>query len=89
MANSTVQPKATTFAGLSLVRPQIMGIINVTPDSFSDGGEALRVEDAVTRGRAMLASGADILLPPAAGVAYGRFLPATTLSGYQMTLKGV
>ena len=38
-----------------------MGIVNVTPDSFSDGGEALRVEDAVSRGRAMLAAGADIL----------------------------
>lgn len=38
-----------------------MGIVNVTPDSFSDGGEALRVEDAVTRGRAMHDAGADIL----------------------------
>ena len=61
MADRTVQPKVTTFAGLSLDRPRIMGIVNVTPDSFSDGGEALRVEDAVSRGRAMLAAGADIL----------------------------
>ncbi|MDG2204338.1 MAG: dihydropteroate synthase [Alphaproteobacteria bacterium] len=61
MADRTVQPKVTTFAGLSLDRPRIMGIVNVTPDSFSDGGEALRVEDAVGRGRAMLAAGADIL----------------------------
>ena len=61
MANRTVQPTANTFAGLSLDRPRIMGIVNVTPDSFSDGGEALRVEDAVSRGRAMLAEGADIL----------------------------
>mgnify|MGYP001446533536 FL=1 len=61
MADRIVQPKVSTFAGLSLDRPRIMGIVNVTPDSFSDGGEALRVEDAVRRGRAMLAAGADIL----------------------------
>jgi dihydropteroate synthase len=28
----------TPFAGLSLARPTLMGIVNVTPDSFSDGG---------------------------------------------------
>ncbi|MDA1089785.1 MAG: dihydropteroate synthase [Proteobacteria bacterium] len=50
-----------TFAGLSLDQPRIFGIINVTPDSFSDGGEALVVEDAVSRGRAMLDAGADVL----------------------------
>ena len=61
MADRIVQPKVSTFAGLSLDRPRIMGIVNVTPDSFSDGGEALRVEEAVRRGRAMLAAGADIL----------------------------
>lgn len=38
-----------------------MGIVNVTPDSFSDGGEAYRVDDAVRRGEQMLADGADIL----------------------------
>ena len=38
-----------------------MGVVNVTPDSFSDGGEALRVEDAVSRGRDMLVAGANIL----------------------------
>ena len=52
---------ASTFAGLSLDKPRIFGIINVTPDSFSDGGEALAVEDALERGRAMIAAGADIL----------------------------
>ena len=61
MAVRTVQPSVPTFAGLSLDRPRIMGIINVTPDSFSDGGETLVTEDAVRRGRAMLAAGADIL----------------------------
>ncbi|UTW53684.1 dihydropteroate synthase [bacterium SCSIO 12827] len=38
-----------------------MAVINATPDSFSDGGEAFAVEDAVRRGRAFLAEGADIL----------------------------
>ena len=52
---------ASTFAGLSLDKPRIFGIINVTPDSFSDGGEALAVSDALDKGRAMIAAGADIL----------------------------
>jgi len=52
---------AGSFAGLSLERPRIFGIINVTPDSFSDGGEALAPEDALERGRAMIDAGADIL----------------------------
>lgn len=51
----------TTFAGLDLSQPRVMGIVNATPDSFSDGGEAYTFEDAVARGRAMLAAGADII----------------------------
>jgi len=50
-----------TFAGLALDRPLLMGVINVTPDSFSDGGDALRAEDAIARGRALVDAGADIL----------------------------
>ena len=49
------------FAGLSLDVPRILGIINVTPDSFSDGGEAFAVDDAVRQGRAMIVAGADVL----------------------------
>lgn len=52
---------ASSFAGLTLDRPRLMAVINATPDSFSDGGEAFAVEDAVRRGRAFLAEGADIL----------------------------
>lgn len=52
---------APGFAGLSLDRPRIMAVINATPDSFSDGGEAFLAEDAVARGRAFLAEGADII----------------------------
>ena len=49
------------FAGLVLDRPLIMGVINVTPDSFSDGGEALDPAAALERGRTMVEAGAAIL----------------------------
>ena len=42
-------------------RPRIMGILNVTPDSFSDGGVYLDPEHAVERGLEMVAAGADII----------------------------
>jgi dihydropteroate synthase len=38
-----------------------MGVINVTPDSFSDGGAFLDADSAVKHGRALLAAGADLL----------------------------
>jgi dihydropteroate synthase len=41
--------------------PRIMGILNVTPDSFSDGGEWFAFEEAVARGRELISEGADIL----------------------------
>jgi len=41
--------------------PRIMGILNVTPDSFSDGGKYLSVERAVERGLEMVKDGADII----------------------------
>lgn len=41
--------------------PWIMGILNVTPDSFSDGGRFLAAEAAIAAGRAMLANGAHLL----------------------------
>jgi dihydropteroate synthase len=39
----------------------VMGVLNVTPDSFHDGGEYDRVEDAVARAEAMVAAGADVV----------------------------
>lgn len=39
----------------------VMGILNVTPDSFSDGGEFLSTPDAVAQGRQMFAEGADVV----------------------------
>jgi len=49
------------FAGLTLDRPRIMGILNVTPDSFSDGGDRLDPGRAVADGLAMIETGADLL----------------------------
>jgi dihydropteroate synthase len=41
--------------------PAVMGVINVTPDSFSDGGEHLDPGTAIARGVALVAEGADVL----------------------------
>jgi len=46
---------------LILNRPHVMGIINITPDSFSDGGNFSTVELAVQHGLQLIAEGADIL----------------------------
>lgn len=46
---------------LSLARPLIMGVINVTPDSFSDGGLYLSTAAAVAHARQLIAEGADLL----------------------------
>ncbi|MDD9272067.1 dihydropteroate synthase [Paenibacillus sp. GCM10023248] len=42
-------------------RTIIMGILNITPDSFSDGGSYVKLEDAVRRARQMVEDGADII----------------------------
>ena len=42
-------------------RTLIMGILNVTPDSFSDGGHYFDLQDAVAQGQKLVADGADIL----------------------------
>lgn len=42
-------------------RPRVMGILNVTPDSFSDGGRWIDPDAAIAHGIAMLAEGADII----------------------------
>ncbi|MDC3283803.1 dihydropteroate synthase [Opitutales bacterium] len=46
---------------VSLHFPAVMGIVNLTPDSFSDGGQFLSPEDAVTHARHMLEQGAQII----------------------------
>jgi dihydropteroate synthase len=48
--------------GLPVVpRPLVMGVLNVTPDSFSDGGRFAGADEAVAHGVTMLAEGADLL----------------------------
>ena len=51
----------TTRFQIDLARPQVMGIINITPDSFSDGGETANTAAALVRCERLLAEGADIL----------------------------
>jgi dihydropteroate synthase len=46
---------------LALGRPVVMGILNVTPDSFSDGGQFIEPVTAIDHARRMAAEGADIL----------------------------
>jgi dihydropteroate synthase len=46
---------------LSLERPLVMGIVNVTPDSFSDGGRYIEPAQAVAHARQLVEEGADIL----------------------------
>jgi dihydropteroate synthase len=49
------------LAGLSLDRPRLMGIVNVTPDSFSDGGQHDGTAAAIAHGLRLAEEGADIL----------------------------
>ncbi len=58
---AALSAKRPPWAGLALDRPLVMGILNVTPDSFSDGGTFLDPVAAIEQGRAMLAAGADIV----------------------------
>jgi dihydropteroate synthase len=51
-----VKPVEERFA-----RPSVMGVVNVTPDSFSDGGVNLAAEDAIASARRMVAEGAAIV----------------------------
>ncbi len=66
---STLAPPAPVAAGrwrcrgrdFALTRPWVIGILNVTPDSFSDGGRFTAHDRALEHARAMLADGADAL----------------------------
>jgi dihydropteroate synthase len=49
------------FMGINLDRPRVMGIINVTPDSFSDGGDRFDTGRAIADGLAMHEAGAEFL----------------------------
>src|SRR5262249_61036169 len=62
-ARGTAGKSAPTVlpALLSAGRPLVMGILNVTPDSFSDGGQFLEPTAAIARAAQMMKQGADIL----------------------------
>jgi dihydropteroate synthase len=49
------------FAGMALDKPRLMGVVNVTPDSFSDGGDHADSEAAIAHAVALLEAGADLL----------------------------
>ncbi|MES1163737.1 MAG: dihydropteroate synthase, partial [Rhizobacter sp.] len=51
----------TTRFRIDLTRPQVMGIVNVTPDSFSDGGRHASTAAAIAHCKQLLGEGADIL----------------------------
>ncbi|MDR1825030.1 MAG: dihydropteroate synthase [Bifidobacteriaceae bacterium] len=56
-----VKPSPLPPALAGLGRTAVMGILNVTPDSFSDGGRWLSVEAAVAHAQALVAEGADLI----------------------------
>jgi dihydropteroate synthase/dihydroneopterin aldolase len=51
------QPRAAAAAA----RPEVWGVLNVTPDSFSDGGRYLALDAALAQGRALVAAGASVI----------------------------
>ena len=59
--NACLSASRGPVCGLALDRPRLMGVLNVTPDSFSDGGDFAAEDDAIAHGRAMAAAGADIV----------------------------
>jgi dihydropteroate synthase len=56
-----IERRRPDFAGLGLARPKLMGIVNVTPDSFSDGGLLPGPAEAIAHGLGLAKEGADIL----------------------------
>jgi dihydropteroate synthase len=56
-----VTARRAPFAGIALDRPVLMGIVNVTPDSFSDGGLYDSTEDAITHAAELVQAGAAIV----------------------------
>jgi len=60
LLDGLVAPRPT-WAGFLLAKPLIMGVVNVTPDSFSDGGDFASTEDAIAQGIRLAEQGADII----------------------------
>jgi dihydropteroate synthase len=60
-AKALIETPRDPVAGLEMSVTRVMGIVNVTPDSFSDGGKFSRTDDAIAHGLRIVADGADIL----------------------------
>jgi len=58
---SSFAASRTPWCGFDLKRPLIMGVINVTPDSFSDGGDFATADTAIAQGIRLAEQGADII----------------------------
>ncbi|HEY2248820.1 MAG TPA: dihydropteroate synthase [Bradyrhizobium sp.] len=86
MMAATSRPVASATAVHPLLQkllsgpvPAVMGVLNVTPDSFSDGGEFLAPEHALAHARRLVAEGADIIDVGAESTRpYGNALPVST-----------
>lgn len=63
--STPIKPTSTRIQcgtrSLDLSKPQVMGILNVTPDSFSDGGKFARFDTAIARAKEMAEQGATII----------------------------
>lgn len=53
--------RASSLVAADLGRPRVMGVVNVTPDSFSDGGRFLATDAAIAHGLVLLERGADLI----------------------------
>lgn len=60
-ALARIEASRPALCGLALDRPKLMGIVNVTPDSFSDGGQTAEADPAIAHGLRLAAGGADFL----------------------------
>ena len=56
-----ISARRAAVAGIDLDRPRIMGVINLTPDSFYDGGRYVAPAAALARARQIAAAGADVI----------------------------
>ncbi|MHC1709049.1 MAG: dihydropteroate synthase [Methanomassiliicoccales archaeon] len=63
LSRHDIEPPRFEWSGgsLKLTKPRVVGILNVTPDSFSDGGQNYDADTAVQRARSMKDEGADII----------------------------
>ena len=58
---SNLVTKRKPYLGLSLNKPKLCGILNITPDSFSDGGKYYKQNSAIKHAQKLLNDGADII----------------------------